>query len=107
MNVIHLLNNVPWAIFAGWIAANGIPYLSALATKAPSWATGAITAVLSTATGFFSTWAAQGDGFNVKAALGASAIAFVTAFVHHLAFLSGTTLQTQLHAVGTGKHPAK
>lgn len=106
MNYLNLAAHLPWPLVAGFIAANVIPYLSALATKAPTWATGAVTALLSTANGFLSTWAAQGSHFDVRAALGAAAISFVVAFLHHKALLSGTNVQAHLHAIGNAARGA-
>lgn len=98
--LLHLLNTVPTPLLIGFVVSNVIPYLSALATKAPSWATGAITLALSTLTGFLSEWAAQGSAFDWKAALGASLVSWAVAALHHSKILAGTQVEAQLYAVG-------
>lgn len=105
MNVVALFGAVPPAVWAGWICANLIPYLSSLATAAPSWATGAITLFLSTATGFFSDWAAQGSNFHWEAALGSALVAWVIAIIHHGKLLKGTNLEADLHAFPRNRAP--
>lgn len=102
-NLIQLASNVPWPIVAGLLATWVVsPYISAVLTSAPSWATGFLTALQATAAGFFSTWAAEGARFDVRAALAASAAAFVGAAFHHRQLVSGSTVEARLHAVGSG-----
>jgi hypothetical protein len=79
-----------------------IPYLSALATKAPTWATGAVTAVLAAVAGFVGEWAASADAdsYDWRKGLTTAASALFFAFLSHKITLSGTTVQSKLHATG-------
>lgn len=60
-----------------------IPVASALLAREhwKPWLVGLLTLVLSTANGFFATWAQQGDGFQWKVALGTTAGSFVLAVI--------------------------
>lgn len=89
---------IPLATWLSLITSVGIPYLSALATKAPSWSTGFITALLSTGSGFFSEWAAHGSGFAWKAAAGTSLLNFTIAAITHHGWLKGTDVEAKLYA---------
>lgn len=83
-----------------------IPYLSALFTSAPSWFTGIWTLTLSAVAGFVAELAAASDGYDWRKALGAAVSAWLIAVVTHVSQLSGTPLQSQLHAVGSKKATA-
>lgn len=100
MNLFSLFGHMPLAVVAGILAANVIPYLSALATKAPTWATGALTLLLAGLDGFFAAWAAQGDQFDWRGAAGTALAAWVVAIMQHRAVLSGTATESRLHSVG-------
>lgn len=99
MNVLTLFGHVPMPVVAAWLASNAIPYLSALATRGPRFLTGALTGLLSLAAGFFGTWAAQGDGFDWKAALGAALVSWVVAVIHHTKVLAGTGVESKLYSL--------
>lgn len=98
-NLVNLLAQVPWPLVAGWLLANVIPYLSALGTRAPTWATGFLTLVLSLVDGILSELATNG-GYDWRAALGTAFIAWAVAALHHSKILKGTAAEVRLHAVG-------
>ncbi|HET6915397.1 MAG TPA: hypothetical protein VFH56_04845 [Acidimicrobiales bacterium] len=99
MNYLDLVKHLPWGIVIAALCANAIPYLSALATKAPSWATGAITAVLSLADGFLAELPAK--HYDVRAALGTAFAAWLVAAIHHTKILAGTVVEQRLYAAGS------
>lgn len=98
MNVIGLLAHVPWPLLAGLLAANVVPYVSALLTKAPGWWTGVCTAVLSFVDGVLSVLANSGTPVNWRAVLGTAFASWIVAAVHHSKILSGTSVETSLHS---------
>lgn len=98
MNLLTLIHNLPVPVIVAFLTANVIPYLSALATRGPSWLTGMVTVTLSLASGFLSDWAAAGSGFDWRSALGASFGTWVVASLHHWKVLSGTEVETKLYA---------
>jgi hypothetical protein len=100
VSAVSLFAQLPAATVAGFIAATVIPYLSALVTRHPGWWTGAITLLLSALNGVFTQWAAHGDGFDWKAAVGAALISWVIAVVSHSKVLKGTAVEARLHAAG-------
>lgn len=103
MNLLGLFH-LPTAVVVALIAANGIPYLTALVHRQrwPSFALGLTTMVLSVADGFFSTWAASPDAadYDWKAAVGVSISAFFIAAVQHSKVLKGTGVEAALLAAG-------
>lgn len=99
-SVLAQLAVIPTAVWVAFIASTAIPFLSALATRAPSFLTGALTLALSAADGFFSVWAKQGDAFSWRAALAATLIAWAIAALTHSKVLKGTAVEAQLHAIG-------
>jgi len=64
-----LLDKLPWEVVIPWIVAQVFPYISAWATKRPSWVTGLITAVLSALASFGSEYLANKDNFDWKVAI--------------------------------------
>lgn len=99
MNALTLLGGIPAAVWIGMICSTVIPFLSALATKAPSFLTGTLTALLAGVTGVLTDLAATSD-VTWKAA-GAALLSWLIATVTHSKVLSGTTVERDLHAVGT------
>jgi hypothetical protein len=106
VNAVSLLGGVPVAVWIGLICSTLIPALSAVATRAPSFATGALTALLAGVNGVLSTLVATGD-VTWKAA-GAALLSWLIAAVTHSKVLAGTDVERQLHAIGTTapKHPS-
>jgi hypothetical protein len=100
VTVASLFAQAPTAAIVGYIAAVAIPYLSALLTKHPGWWTGALTLLLSAADGVLSQWAAHGDGFDWKAAVGAALVSWVIAVISHQKILAGTPVEARLHSIG-------
>lgn len=100
-NYISLADHLPWVFVFGFLATQVIPYLSALATKAPSWATSAVTGVLSFVDALLSQLS-QADFHHAdwKTILLLSFGYTVTAFAHHRIFIHATDVQTWLHAHG-------
>lgn len=103
MSILTLLGNVPVAVWIGFVLSTVIPAVAALATKGPSFLTGAITLLLSGLTGVLSTLAASGDVTWRSA--GAAVVSWLIAATAHSKILAGTTIETQLHAVGSGPKP--
>jgi hypothetical protein len=101
--MIALLGHVPWVVVCGWLAANLIPYLSALATRAPSWSTGAVTVGLSLLDGIV-VEVAQGN-LDWQAVLGTAFVSAAIAGWHHSKVLKGTPVEAALYAVGTKTKP--
>jgi hypothetical protein len=97
MNWQTLFANLPVASLLGWLAAVGIPYLSALATRSPGHLTGVITAVLSLVDGFIVQLVNQNGGYNVGAAVGQAFLVWFTATKWHSKVLAGTQTEATLH----------
>lgn len=97
MNLVTVLAHVPWPIVCGWLLANLIPYLSALSTKAPTWATGAVTLVLSAADGVLAD-VARGN-VDPRAVIGTALVSWAIASMHHSKILRGTQVEANLHAL--------
>lgn len=89
---------VPWALLGAVLSGNVIPYLSAIATKAPTWATGAITFGLSVVSAFAGEAVNETDGFNWQAAILTAALTVGMAALHHSKILKGTQIEADLHA---------
>lgn len=100
MNIVGLFGHVPPEIWIGWLIANVVPYLSALVTRAPNWIAGFLTLLLSAVDGFLSQWAAAGNNFDWKAALGSTLVAWVIAILHHSKILQSTDTEAALHNMG-------
>lgn len=98
MNALALLGNIPVAVWIGLLLSTVIPFLSALATKAPSFLTGVVTALLSGLTGVLTTLAASGDVTWRSA--GAALLSWLIATTTHSKILAGTKTEDDLHAVG-------
>lgn len=92
-----LLQQVPWPVVAGLMVTQLIPYLSQLATKEPSWATGMTTFGLSAADSFLSTLAASKHGhFDWRSALIGSLIFAAFGFGHQALAIRHTKVQDWL-----------
>lgn len=100
MNLVQLFARVPWALVAAWLAANLIPYLSALATRRRGWWTGAVTMALSLLDGLLADVAQAGDHMQWKTVIGTAFGAWAVAALHHSKVLAGTPIETALHQVG-------
>lgn len=103
-SLLAQISLIPTAVWVAFVASTVIPFLSALATKAPSFLTGALTLALSALDGFLAVWAKAGEGFDWRAALGATLGAWAIAALTHSKVLKGTAIEAQLHAVGTTTH---
>lgn len=103
---VNFLDQVPVPYIAALIAANVVPYLSALATTKPGWWTGAITVALSLVDAVVAAVAHAGaDDWRHVAAVTVGA--WVVARLHLRTFLKGTKVETELHAHGyIGRHQA-
>lgn len=104
MSVFHL----PWFIVGPWLAAQLFPYLSALATKAPTWATGALTLLLSQGVSFLSdVWAQGSDGFSFKVAVVNGFATWIAALVHQVGVTRATDVIQNIHdKFGNKPHPS-
>jgi hypothetical protein len=92
-----LIDLIPWSVVIPWVIAQGIPYLGALATKAPSWSTAAVNALLSIITSFATEYVAKGSDFDWKTAVVNSFITFAWAAFHHSKWLKDTPHEDLLH----------
>lgn len=104
---ILTLFGLPPAVLIGLIASVFIPALSSLVVREhwdKFWA-GIITLTLSTADGFFSTWAANTVTFHWKAAIGATFFSWIVALMSRIGLLKNTGVDDKLVAAGSG-HPA-
>lgn len=101
---VNFLDQVPVPFLAAIIAANVIPYLSALATAKPGWWTGAVTVGLSLIDAVVAAVAHAGaDDWRHVAAV--TAAAWIVARLHLKTFLKGTKVEGELHQLGyTGRH---
>jgi hypothetical protein len=86
MNVLHLLDGQTPLVLSV-LTSYVIPYLAALAVKAPSWAQHAVTVLLASASAFLAEWAANPNHFDWKQGAGLAVVNFVFAFVVHKAAL--------------------
>jgi hypothetical protein len=101
MNLVQQFARLPWPLIAAFLAANLIPYLSALATTKRGWWTGAVTMGLSLVDGVLSVLAQSGVPVNWKTVIGTAFGAWAVAAVHHSKVLAGTPIETALHNVGS------
>lgn len=107
MNLLTLFG-LPPAVLIGLVASVFIPAVSSLVVRQhwDSFVAGFITLTLATATGFFSTWAANTGDFHWKAALGATFASWLVALMSRIGLLKGTALDGALVAVGSRRGPA-
>lgn len=99
MNAVAALSAIPVPFIAAALAANLIPYLSQLATRAPSWATGAVTFALSLLAAVLAAVAHAGaDNWRTVAAV--TAVTWVVARLHLKTFIKGTTVESWLVSHG-------
>jgi hypothetical protein len=95
-NFLHGDTALVLAVLSGLVQ----PFFSALLTKAPSFLTGALTALQAALAGFLAEWAANPDRFDWKQALGTALGAWLVAVVTHKSVLDGTHVQRRLHKSG-------
>jgi hypothetical protein len=106
MNILTAFG-LPLAEILALIVSVIIPALSALLARS-HWsdnAVGLLTLLLATANGFFSQWAAAGDGFNWKKAVGLSLVSYGIAVLAHYGLIKGDTY-AKLKATGSKRRPA-
>jgi hypothetical protein len=99
MNLIRLLAHIPVPLIAAFIAANVIPYLSALATRKPNWWTGAVTVALALVDAVV-TAVSSSDNVHWRVVAASTAVAWIVARLHLNTFLKGTEVEAWLHAHG-------
>lgn len=99
-NIIQFVTHLNWAYIACFLGTLLQPYVAAFFTAHAGWWTGMVNKVLSLASGFFATYAAQGSHFDVKTALGASGLAYILSGVEQNLGLRATGVANKLHSVG-------
>jgi hypothetical protein len=100
MNLLALFGQLPQVAVIAFIASTIIPAFSAWVVREhwDSSITGVVTLGLSTADGFFSEWAKDGDSFNWKYAIGIALGSWAIAAITQSKILSGTQLEAWLLA---------
>lgn len=79
-----ILDQLPWGLVAGWLSMILTPYLSALVTKAPSWATGAITGLQAFLASFFGELSDRGiSHLDWKLVIGMFFVDLVSAYTNY------------------------
>lgn len=108
LNFLHGQTVLILSLIAAGLAS---PFLAALVTKAPTFLTGVITTLITTAAAFVTDWLANPNHFEWKTAASAALSSWALAFLVHKGWISDTTLQDRLHArgpqFGPPEHPAR
>lgn len=102
MSLVNLAASTPWPLVAAVLSGNVIPYLAALATRAPSWLTGVLSAALSFVAAVCAEVANVSGAIDWRAVLATAGATWLVAAVHHSKILKGTPVEAKLHAAGAG-----